>query len=122
MGASASVALFHDFPASKAGTAAAVFACANQLGSATGSAIVATIQASVGSSATDFSGTAASLWFLLAINVVAAIAIALFMKYVPATEAEKRAEAGQSAEGLTKSDLEDDPEKSAAKSEERSVR
>jgi hypothetical protein len=81
---SCSVALFQEVPASKSATAAAIFSCANQLGSATGSAIVATIQANVGTT-TGFSGTAAALWFLLAINAVAAIAVIVFMKPVAAT-------------------------------------
>jgi MFS family permease len=80
--AAANTALFHAVPTPMAGTAAAIFSCANQLGSATGSAIIASIAANVGDPQ-SFDGRAAGIWFLFALNAVAAVFVLAFMKYVP---------------------------------------
>lgn len=79
--ANASIAIFMHTPAAMAGTIAAIFNSALQLGSAVGNAAIKAIETSVNNrhgGGGSFKGREASFWFLLGLVVLEAIAIAVF--------------------------------------------
>jgi len=88
----ASVAMFQVTPPAYAATVGAIFNAALQLGAAVGSAIIASIQASVSKDkpADSYDGRAAGFWFLLAVVALMTVCVLIFYradrKPVPAEE------------------------------------
>ncbi|KAF8151209.1 major facilitator superfamily domain-containing protein [Mycena galopus ATCC 62051] len=77
------VAIFAVTPPSEAGTVGAVFNCFLELGSATGVAIITSIQTTVQEhhgGATAYSGRSAGFWFLFAFTCLLGVAVAFFME------------------------------------------
>ncbi|KIJ41092.1 hypothetical protein M422DRAFT_255938 [Sphaerobolus stellatus SS14] len=81
--ATTNIALFSITPPEMSGIVGAIFTCALQLGSATGTAIITSIQTSVEAShggPTTYRGRAAGFWFLFAFNALQMLGVAVFMR------------------------------------------
>lgn len=86
-----------------AGTIGAIFTCALQLGSATGIAIITSIQTSIEASdgsMTTYRGRAAGFWFLFAFIAFSTLAVLIFMRNTVPPVREKKVEStGTSEDG-----------------------
>ncbi|KAI5124916.1 hypothetical protein M0805_007344 [Coniferiporia weirii] len=82
----ANIAMFRSTPSHMAGTVGAIFNSALQLGSAVGSAAVTSISSSIENKAGpngifEYTGRAASYWFLLAVVAIEALSVLVFYKH-----------------------------------------
>ncbi|KIJ58604.1 hypothetical protein HYDPIDRAFT_34023 [Hydnomerulius pinastri MD-312] len=87
--ATTNIAIFAVTPPRVAGTVGAVFNCALQLGAAVFSAATTSIQTTVETSTTSYTGRAAGFEFLAAVVAVQMVSVLVFFKNLPAVTADR---------------------------------